>query len=355
MTENRRLLRAITAFVAAIVITSASVHAQRTPERLQAPTVQRIAVLPFVNVTAASDENWIGVGIAEALAVDFQNESAFDVVPAERISEVLRTAAGSGAPTDPEWLAELGRQLDVAWVINGEFQRLGDRLRITGQLVEVATGSVDDAARIDGLVGDLVALQDEFSTQLRDGVTAAQREPTATDLPPPIPARGVGRFAATPSAGIDGPPPPVAPATINRDASGRATVRAVRVAEPLDIDGTLDEAVYKSVPSFGGFVQQQPDEGAPATERTEAWVFFDNSNVYVAARLWDSAPESRWIASEMQRDSFQLIQNELFSVALDTFYDRRNAVTFRVNPIGGFMDQQITDEVQSNTDWNTIW
>ena len=366
MPENLRLLRATTAFVAAIVITTASVHAQPTPERLQAPTVRRIAVLPFVNVTVAADDRWIGVGIAEALAVDLQNESAFDVVPAERVSETLRTVAPSGAPTYPDWLAELGRQLDVAWVITGWFQRLGDRVRITGQLLEVATRSVDDVARIDGVVGDLFKLPAELATQLRDGVTAALREPTATDPPSPIvtprPARpatavagGVSGFAATPSVGIDGPPPPVAPATITRDANGRATVRAVRVAEPLDIDGTLDEAVYESVPSFGDFVQQQPDEGAPATERTEAWVFFDDSTVYVAARLWDSAPESQWIANEMQRDSFQLIQNEAFSVAFDTFYDRRNAVTFRVNPIGGFMDQQITDEGQSNVDWNTIW
>jgi len=145
---------------------------------------------------------------------------------------------------------------------------------------------------------------------------------------------------------IDGPLPPVAPATI---------VRAVRLAEPLRFDGVLDEPIYERVPSFGGFIQQQPDEGAPATERTEVWVFFDSQCVYVSGRILDSAPESRWIANEMQRDSFQLIQNEGFSVVLDTFYDRRNGVVFSVNPIGGFMDQQITDESQSNADWNPIW
>ena len=54
MAENLRPLRAITAFVAAIVVTTASVHAQPTPDRLPAPTSQRIAVLPFVNVTAGT-------------------------------------------------------------------------------------------------------------------------------------------------------------------------------------------------------------------------------------------------------------------------------------------------------------
>ena len=154
---------------------------------------------------------------------------------------------------------------------------------------------------------------------------------------------------------IDGPPPPVAPATITRDAQGRATVRAVRLTEPLNIDGVLDETVYETVPAIGGFIQQQPDEGAPATERTDAWVFYDDRNVYFTGRMWDSAPESEWIVNEMQRDSFQLIQNEGFSVTLDTFYDRRNGFTFRVNPIGGFMDRTITDEGQPNADWNTIW
>ena len=56
------------------------------------------------------------------------------------------------------------------------------------------------------------------------------------------------------------------------------------------------------------------------------WVFYDDENVYVAARCWDSAPEDQWIADEMQRDSFQLIQNDRIVVAFDTFYDRRNGL-----------------------------
>ena len=57
----------------------------------------------------------------------------------------------------------------------------------------------------------------------------------------------------------------------------------------------------------------------------------------------------------MQRDSFQLVNNDFFSVGLDTFYDRRNGVTFLVNAIGGFMDFAITDEDNPNMDWNAIW
>ena len=71
--------------------------------------------------------------------------------------------------------------------------------------------------------------------------------------------------------------------------------------ETLAVDGVLDEGVYETVPALSGFIQQVPNEGAPATERTEAWGRYDESNIYVSARLWDSAPESQWVANEMQR------------------------------------------------------
>ena len=83
---------------------------------------------------------------------------------------------------------------------------------------------------------------------------------------------------------IDGPPPPQPPDVISRDPAGRATVRAVRVADALTIDGRLDETAYATVAPFGGFIQTEPTAGAPATERTEAWVFFDDTNLYIAVR-----------------------------------------------------------------------
>ena len=128
---------------------------------------------------------------------------------------------------------------------------------------------------------------------------------------------------------IDGPPPPVAPAVIARDTVGRATVRAVRLTAPLRLDGALDENVYRVVPSMSNFIQTEPNEGEPATEKTEAWVLFDDDTVYVSARAWDSAPESEWIVNEMRRDSTNLLRNEGVHISFDTFYDRRNNVTFQ--------------------------
>jgi hypothetical protein len=132
------------------------------------------------------------------------------------------------------------------------------------------------------------------------------------------------------------------------------TVRANRITSPLRIDGKLDEESYRTVAPITDFVQQEPDEFKPATEKTEAWIFFDDDNLYVSARNFESHPERR-VANEMRRDTNQLRQNDTFGVMLDTFHDKRNGYIFYANAIGGFADSQVTDEGPPNTDWNTVW
>jgi hypothetical protein len=156
--------------------------------------------------------------------------------------------------------------------------------------------------------------------------------------------------------GLLGPAPPLAPEVVSRDPDGRATVRATRITELLHLDGRLDEPFYDSVRFITDFVQQLPDEGDQGSERTEAWVLFDDDNIYISARNYDRAPTSQWVANEMRRDVFQLRENDSFSVMLDAFYDRRNGLAFLVTPLGGFSDFAITNEGGSvNSDWNTIW
>ena len=81
---------------------------------------------------------------------------------------------------------------------------------------------------------------------------------------------------------IDGPPAPVAPAVITRTSSGQATVRAIKLAAPLTLDGVLDEPVYKNEAPFGGLIQVAPDAGAPATERSDLWISYDDRNIYLS-------------------------------------------------------------------------
>jgi hypothetical protein len=97
-----------------------------------------------------------------------------------------------------------------------------------------------------------------------------------------------------------------------------------------------------------------PDEGSPATEKTEVWVMFDGTNIYVAARCWDSAPPDEWVANDYRRDSFQMKQNDTFGVSFDTFFDRRNGFVFYTNPLGARVDYAVVDE-GTNFDWNPVW
>ena len=153
---------------------------------------------------------------------------------------------------------------------------------------------------------------------------------------------------------ILGPPPPAPPATVARDAQGGVTARAVRLATPLRIDGQLNEAFYGSTPALSDFIQNEPTSGAPATEKTEVWVAFDDAHVYVGIRAWESQPD-RMVVNEMRRDSQNIWQNGSVSFMFDTYYDRRNAVSFDINALGGRGDTQITDERVYNSDWNPIW
>ena len=154
---------------------------------------------------------------------------------------------------------------------------------------------------------------------------------------------------------IDGPPPPLPPAVISRDETGRTTIRAVRLAAALRLDGKLDEPLYARVPPMSDFIQMEPQYGAPATEKTELWLSFDRDQVYLSFRCWESQMD-RIVANEMRRDGSSNWQgNDIVSFIFDTFYDRRNGMEFTVNAIGGRGDGQVTSERQYNSDWNPIW
>ena len=125
--------------------------------------------------------------------------------------------------------------------------------------------------------------------------------------------------------------------------------------EPISIDGVLDEDFYRSTASIPSLKQSLPTPGAEPSERTEAWIAFDDENVYVTARLWDSAPESEWTANEMRRDASTVRSNDNFGVFFDTYYDRRNSIGLYLTPLGGFSDLQMTNEGSPNFDWNAVW
>jgi hypothetical protein len=166
---------------------------------------------------------------------------------------------------------------------------------------------------------------------------------------------GLGAGDAAAQSRDPGPVAAPGAAAITRDASGHTPVRAYRVEGGIQVDGRLDDAHYARIPPFDDLIQAVPVSRGVPSERTEVWIGYDDANVYVAARVWDSQGEAGWVANEMRRDSQQLRSNDSFGVYFDTYLDRRNSLGFFVNPIGGFADLQITNEVTPNFDWNPVW
>jgi hypothetical protein len=134
-----------------------------------------------------------------------------------------------------------------------------------------------------------------------------------------------------------------------RDAQGRLTIRATRLTSPLRIDGRLDEVVYASVEPVSDFIQMEPAGGQPASEKTDVWIFFDQRNVYVTIRAWESRPDLV-VANEMRRDSNNIRMGDCVNFALDTFHDGRNAFQFEINPLGARTDGQSFSERQYSSD-----
>ena len=156
---------------------------------------QTVAVLPFVNLSRAEADQWIGSGIAETLAADLHRVPGIDLLARDSFSGRGAGGPATGAGPGRETAAlQVSRELGAAWLIAGAYQRVGDRLRITARLIAVATGAVVHTIKVDGRVEDLFVLQDRLvdalGTQLGtapDRSGRAARETTARVDPPDPP------------------------------------------------------------------------------------------------------------------------------------------------------------------------
>ena len=215
-------------------------------------------------------------------------------------------------------------------------------------------------ARAPGVAGGVDDTDGDRGTAPSAVVPVPPRPPVPSDPPPsppvPPPASRPAGEAAAPLEAFAGPPPPEPPAVITRNAEGRATIRAVRVREPMRIDGVLDEAHYRDVPSISDFIQIEPNAGQIATEKTEVWLSFDDNNLYVTFRAWDSRMD-QLVAREMRRDNAQgiFLGSDLVGVGIDPMFSRRNSVVLFTTPIGARLDGEITNERQFSGDWNPVW
>jgi hypothetical protein len=130
-------------------------------------------------------------------------------------------------------------------------------------------------------------------------------------------------------------------------------VRAVRVEQPVRVDGRLDEAAWAGADMATDFVQQTPRPGEPSTERTEVRVLYDAEAVYVGARMLDPHPDS--MEAPLARRDAAVTNSEWFNLVLDSFHDRRTAFRFGVNPAGLRRDVYHFDDAASDASWDAVW
>ena len=91
------------------------------------------------------------------------------------------------------------------------------------------------------------------------------------------------------------------------------------------------------------------------TQATEVRILYDDKKLYLGFTCFDSEIE-KLVANEMRRDSEGLRSNDYGFLLLDTYNDRRNAVFFRFNPLGGMEDTAVSNSGDSlNTSWDIVW
>jgi hypothetical protein len=147
----------------------------------------------------------------------------------------------------------------------------------------------------------------------------------------------------------------VHPAPAGAQSRERRSIVAYAVTTPISVDGALDEGFYRTVQPSADFIQIEPDDGAPATEKTEMWVGFDHDMVYLTFRCWESRMD-QVVAKEMRRDNTAIWGgDDVVVFYLDTFNDGRNGFQFVINSIGGRGDGQASNDGAYNGDFNMIW
>jgi hypothetical protein len=134
-------------------------------------------------------------------------------------------------------------------------------------------------------------------------------------------------------------------------------------AEDLRLDGVLSEGFWQEAMPVTDFLQQEPAEGAPATEGTEVRVVLDGTTLYFGVVARDGAPD-RIVSRILQRDrvmendhdGLQFAGDDAVAILLDPFHDHRNAFVFATNANGAEFEALITDEgAEINVDWRAVW
>lgn len=121
---------------------------------------------------------------------------------------------------------------------------------------------------------------------------------------------------------------------------------------PPVIDGVLNDDCWINAGVWSGtFVQQQPEEGKPETEKTYLKILYDDHNVYVAFRALDSEPDkiNRWLAPRDQ------IKGDAVEIIFDSYADKRTGFAFVLTAGGTRADFLCDNSGNADYTWNAVW
>jgi len=127
---------------------------------------------------------------------------------------------------------------------------------------------------------------------------------------------------------------------------------AVRLkGEPPHIDGALSEKVWDEAEWSGDFVQFEPDENQPPSQQTAFKILYDNENLYVAIRAFDTEPDK--IERRLtRRDN---MQGDAVFIGIDSYNDKLTGFAFGVNAAGVKIDTRISNDSDFDDTWNPVW
>ena len=138
------------------------------------------------------------------------------------------------------------------------------------------------------------------------------------------------------------------------------TAKASRVDRAPKLDGTLDDPIWQHATPIDNFLQREPFEGQPSTEKSEVRILYSKHEVYFGITCFDSDPK-RIVATELRRDVSQEL-DDYFEIIIDSAHHRRNAYVFQINPLGTQRDALITEEQRTDSStgdgdpgWDGVW
>ena len=126
-----------------------------------------------------------------------------------------------------------------------------------------------------------------------------------------------------------------------------------KTGNPPVIDGVLDDEAWRDATLVTEFYQLVPVEGASPSEVTEAWLAYDSDMLYVGARLYDRDPEA--IVAMQMREDEEMLTSDVFTIAIDSMLDRKNAFVFTINALGTKGDARVENNSIFRLEWDGIW